>query len=457
MTGVAAGCGACASFSPVRTPDPWERAREIGRSVFEPGFPDRRLSVADFGAVGDGVTKNTNSFAEAIKACADAGGGHVVVPAGRYLTGPIHLASNIDLHVQKEAVVLFSTDPADYPLAYTRYEGVELWNYSPLIYARGARNVAVTGAGLLNGRASNDYWWPWCGAERFGWEEGAPSQSADRHALFGMAEAGTPVDDRVFGHGHYLRPSFVEFYDCENVLVEGVHIHNSPFWNIHPVLCRNVLVRNVTVFGHGPNNDGCNPESVDGMLIEGCQFDTGDDCIAIKAGRNADGRRLDAPAQNILIRNCTMKAGHGGVVIGSEISGGVDNVFAENCYMSSPDLWYALRFKNNAMRGGVVENIHVRDIEVGQVSRAAITCDFNYEEGENGPYIPVVRDVTVEHLHVKNAGRVLDIQGLPGAPVRNITLRDCSFDGVDEKSIVRFAEGLSLTNVCVNGQSVTSL
>jgi polygalacturonase len=422
-----------------------------------PRFPARRLSVVDFGAVGDGVTRSTIAFAKAIKACADAGGGQVVVPTGRYLTGPIRLAANIDLHVEKEAVILFSKDPADYPLVYTRYEGVELWNYSPLIYARGARNVAVTGAGLLNGQASNDDWWPWCGAERFGWEEGLGSQSSDRQNLFRMAEEGIPVEERVFGHGHYLRPSFMEFYDCENVLVEGVHVHNSPFWNIHPVLCRNVIVRNVTVFGHGPNNDGCNPESVDGMLIEGCRFDTGDDCIAIKSGRNADGRRLAARARNILIRNCTMKAGHGGVVIGSEISGGVDNVFVENCFMSSPDLWYALRFKNNAMRGGLVENIHVRDIEVGQVSRAAITCDFNYEEGANGPYIPVVRDVTVEHMHVEEAGRVLDIQGLPGAPVRNITLRDCSFNGVRQKSIVTFTEGLTLRNLFVNGQSVTSI
>lgn len=454
MTGVAAGLGACAPRSPAGAAGPWQRAQDIGRSVNAPRFPDRRMSVTDFGAVGDGVTMNTDAFAAAIGACANAGGGHVVVPAGRYLTGPVHLASDIDLHVAEGAVILFSTDPADYPLAHTRYEGVELWNYSPLIYARGAKNVAVTGAGLLDGQASNDHWWPWCGAERFGWREGIGDQSAGRQTLFRMAEDGVPVEERVFGQGHYLRPCLMEFYGCENVLVAGVNIYNSPFWNIHPVLSTNVIIRDVTVFGHGPNNDGCNPESVDGMLIEGCRFDTGDDCIAIKSGRNADGRRLDTPARNILIRNCTMKAGHGGVVIGSEISGGVHHVFAENCYMSSPDLWYALRFKNNAMRGGVVENIHIRDIEVGQVSRAAITCDFNYEEGADGPYVPVVRDVTVERLRVEKAGRVLDIQGLPGAPVRNITLRDCSFDGVHEESLVTHTKGLTLQNVRVNGQLV---
>ena len=457
MTGAALGLGACASLPPTSAAGPWRHAQDISRSVTSPRFPARRMAITDYGAVGDGATKNTEAFAKTIKSCANAGGGHVVVPAGRYLTGPIHLASNINLHVEEGAVILFSTDPADYPLAYTRYEGVELWNYSPLIYARGAQNVAVTGAGLLDGQASNDHWWPWCGAERFGWEEGIGSQSADRRALFHMAEEGVPVEDRVFGRGHYLRPSFIEFYDCDNALVEGVRVHNSPCWNIHPVMSRNVIVRNVSVLGHGPNNDGCNPESVDGMLIEGCTFDTGDDCIAIKSGRNADGRRIATPAKNILIRNCTMKAGHGGVVIGSEISGGVHHVFAENCYMNSPDLWYALRFKNNAMRGGVVEDIHIRDIEVGQVGRAAITCDFNYEEGGNGPYIPVLRNLTIERLRVEKAGRVLDVQGLPGAPVHNITLRDCSFNGVHEESIISHTERLSIQNVRVNGQSVSKM
>ena len=240
-------------------------------------------------------------------------------------------------------------------------------------------------------------------------------------------------------------------------MVEGVSLKDSPFWNIHPVLCRDVIVRGVTVTGQGPNNDGCNPESVDGMLIDDCYFDTGDDCIAIKSGRNADGRRLATPSQNIVISGCQMRAGHGGVVIGSEISGGVHHVFAENCQMDSPDLWYALRFKNNAMRGGKVEDIYACDIEVGQVAFAAITCDFNYEEGADGPFVPELNNLVVERLQVKQAGRVLDSQGLPGAPVRNIKLIDCSFDGVTDPSIVTQTRGLVLDNVRVNGEQVSSL
>ncbi|WP_051882101.1 glycoside hydrolase family 28 protein [Parvularcula oceani] len=436
---------------------PWAQAEKIAARVQAPTFPDRTVSVLASGAAADGETADTVAFARAIEQCAEDGGGRVLVPPGRYRTGAIHLRSNVELHLERGAHILFSTDPADYPLVLTRYEGVELYNYSPLIYARDAENVAVTGQGILHGGADTEHWWPWCGAERFGWREGEPSQTADRDTLFEMAERGVPVEERVFGTDHFLRPSFIEFYRCANVAVRGVRLEAAPFWNLHPVLCRNVLVEDVTVAGHGPNNDGCNPESVDGMVIQRCHFDTGDDCIAIKSGRNADGRRLSVPARNILVRRCEMKAGHGGVVIGSEISGGAHSVFVEDCRMDSPDLWYALRFKNNAMRGGVIEDVFVRNVDVGRVGRAAITCDFNYEEGADGPFTPVLRRLVVDGLRVEHAIRVLDLQGLPGAPVRDIVLRDCAFGGVIEPSIIAHTEGLRLEDVRVNGRPVRRL
>jgi polygalacturonase len=223
------------------------------------------------------------------------------------------------------------------------------------------------------------------------------------------------------------------------------------------VLCRNIILRGVDIFGHGPNNDGVDPESVDHMLIENCSFDTGDDCIAVNSGRNADGRRLNTPSQNILVRNCRMKEGHGGVVVGSQISGGARWLFAENCQMDSPDLWYAIRFKNNALRGGLLENFYYRDIDVGQVGRAAITCDFNYEEGPNGPFLPQLRNVVVERLRVKSAVRVLDSQGIPQASVGDITLRDCEFNGVTQPSIVKYTRSVKLEQVRVNNQLVQEL
>lgn len=443
------------------TPDPWDRAREIARRVQAPVFSGRLFDIVAFGAKGDGRAPATQALAAAIEACARAGGGRVLVPAGRFLTGAVHLQSNVELHLAEGATLAFSTDPADYPMVFTRWEGIELINYSPFVYAHGQRNIAITGKGTLDGQADAQHWWSWKGkwggTVDHGWREGMPDQRKARAILFQMAEDNVPVEKRRFGDGHFLRPSFVQPYACENVLIEGVRLIRSPFWNIHPVLCRNVILRNVRVEGHGPNNDGCDPESVDHMLIEGCAFDTGDDCIAVNSGRNADGRRLGVPSQNILVRDCLMRQGHGGVVVGSQISGGARWVFAENCRMDSPDLWYAIRFKNNALRGGLLENFYYRDIQVGRVGRAAITCDFNYEEGANGPFKPRLRNVVVERLRAEAAVRVIDSQGLPGAPVEGIALRDCDFRGVTQPSIVRHTERLRLEGVRVNGRAVESL
>ncbi|MDN4501448.1 glycoside hydrolase family 28 protein [Alteromonadaceae bacterium BrNp21-10] len=448
------------SFTPLTnlsTNDPWQRADQIRHALHDPIIPKQVFNVLEYGAIGDGLTINTAAFANAINTCAKAGGGRITIPAGQYLTGAIHLQSNIELHVESGAVLLFSTNPKDYPTVFSRYEGVEVYNYSALIYARDCENIAITGKGLLHGQAADENWWSWCGSPKFGWQPGMPRQTEDRDLLFNMAEQGIAVEKRVFGLGHYLRPSLIEFYNCKNVLIEDVSLQDSPFWNIHPILCQNVIVRGVNVTGHGPNNDGCNPESVNTMLIENCRFDTGDDCIAIKSGRNADGRRLATPSKNILINQCQMKAGHGGVVIGSEISGDVHHVFIEHCQMDSPDLWYALRFKNNAMRGGRIANIYARDIEVGQVTFAAITCDFNYEEGANGQFTPELYNLNVQRLHVQNAVRVLDSQGLLGAPISGIHLKDCSFHGVSEKSIVKHTRELTLDNVQINGKTIHSL
>lgn len=436
--------------------DPWLRAAAIARTVRAPVFPKRTFSIVEHGARGDGRTIATDAFARAIAACVAAGGGRVLVPAGRYLTGAIRLKSNVELHLADGATILFSTDPAHYPHVLTRWEGVEMIGLSPLIYAYGETNVAVTGKGLLDGQAGPDAWWNWSGAERYGWKAGTPNQRAPRMQLMQMAESGVPVEKRIFGADSRLRPVMLQTYACRNVLIDGIRIRNAPFWNIHPVLCRNVIVRGVDVYGHGPNNDGCDPESVDMMLIENCTFNTGDDCIAIKSGRNADGRRLATPSQNILVRDCMMKDGHGGITIGSEISGGCRWVFGERNRMDSPDLWYAFRFKNNAMRGGLLEHFFFRDTEIGQVGRAVVTADFNYEEGAKGPFKPVLRDVVIERVKVAQAGQVLDLQGLVSDSVSDVTLRDCQFNGVARPDVVRNTQRLKMENVAVNGTPAKS-
>jgi polygalacturonase len=232
---------------------------------------------------------------------------------------------------------------------------MELMNYSPLVYAYGEENIALTGSGTLDGQASETSWWPWKGAWKTHAEwASVPNQLAARARLIDMVEHGVPVAQRVFGEGDHLRPQFIQPYGCRNVLIEGVTLLRAPMWQVHPVLCTNVTVRGLHISSHGPNNDGCNPESCRDVLIENTYFDTGDDCIAIKSGRNADGRRLAVPSENIVIRNCRMKDGHGGVTIGSEMSGGVRNVFVESCDMDSPELERALRLKTNALRGGFI-------------------------------------------------------------------------------------------------------
>jgi polygalacturonase len=433
----------------------WDLVPEILARIRAPEFPARAFVVTDFGAVADGATLATEAFRRAIEACHNAGGGRVVVPQGRFLTGPIHLKSNVNLHVDSGATVAFSQNPAHYlPAVFTRWEGVELMGYSPLIYAWEAENVAVTGEGVLDGQADCAHWWPWKGRTECGWKEGDPRQHEARDRLFQMAEQGVPVEQRVFADGSYLRPQFIQPYRCRNVLIEGITIRNSPMWEVHPVLCQNVTVRGVKIDTHGPNNDGCDPESCRDVLIENCYFDTGDDCIALKSGRNADGRRLGVPIENVVIRNCRMKDGHGGVTIGSEISGGARNIFAENCVMDSPHLERALRFKTNAMRGGVIEHVYMRNCTVGQVEDAVVSINYYYEEGDKGDHLPLVRDIEVRNVTSQRSAYALFLRGFPNDPIREVRLVDCTFQNVEKGNVVEHVTGLELERVAINGRLV---
>jgi polygalacturonase len=435
--------------------DPWALVPKILQRIKPPVFPRRDFEITRYGAKGDGQTDCTAAFRQAIAACNKAGGGRVVVPVGSFLTGPIHLLSHVNLHVAEGATIKFSQDPKQYlPLVFSRWEGMELMNYSPFIYAFEQQNVAVTGAGTLDGQSDRTHWWPWKGNAEGGWQKGQPNQAKARDALTEMVERGVPVSQRVFGEGHYLRPQFIQPYRCKNVLIEGVTIINSPMWEIHPVLCTNVTVQGVKIKSHGPNNDGCDPESCTDVLIKDCTFDTGDDCIAVKSGRNADGRRINVPCENIVIQGCEMKDGHGGVTIGSEISGGVRYLFAENCRMDSPNLDRALRFKNNAARGGVLEHIYMRDVQVGHVADAVVSVDFYYEEGEKGRFTPVVRNVGVRNVRSGKSKYALYLRGFKNAPIAGIHIEDSTFDNVAKPNVVEHVETITLKDVRINGRLV---
>ncbi len=426
----------------------WQRVPEILKRIVPPDFARKNFPITDFGAVEGGKVLCTEAIRKAIDACAQAGGGHVVVPKGIFLTGAVHLKSNVDLHLSEGAVLRFSTDPKDYlPVVHVRWEGSDAMNYSPLIYAYGEENVALTGKGVLDGQADARHWWPW---------KKLSNDPNSRPLLMKMNDEKTPLGKRVFGEGHYLRPTFVEFYECKNVLIKDVKLERAPFWFLHPVLCSNVTVDRVETDSNGPNTDGCDPESCDDVLIQNCVFNNGDDCIAIKSGRNNDGRIPNIPAKNIIVRDCTMKDGHGGVSIGSEISGGCSDVFIENCRLSSPNLDQAIRIKSNAKRGGVVSDIYARDLKIGEVKVAILRVDLKYDppEAKGYSFYPVVKDVFVQNVNTSRSEYGLYLTGLPESKISDVVVKDCRFDGVREGNSIEDAVGVKLENVYMNGKKI---
>ena len=430
----------------------------LSGSIRQLTFPDRSFDITRYGASPKATAaKNQQAINKAIEACSKAGGGKVVVPSGTWNTGAIRLKSHVNLVVEKGATLLFAFDTKLYPLVLTRWEGLDLWNYSPCIYAYDERDVAITGEGTIDGNGSNETWWPMCGKDRFGWTEQTPeSQKTSRPQLLKMAEDGVDVSERRFGQGHGLRPQLINLYKCEGILIEGVTLLRSPFWVIHPLLSRDVTVRGVKIWNEGPNGDGCDPESCDRVLIENCVFHTGDDCIAIKSGRNADGRKWNVPSENIIVKGCTMEDGHGGVVIGSEISGGCKNVFVENCKMDSPNLDRVLRIKTNTCRGGIIENIFFRNVEVGQCKESVMRINLNYEPKEAccRGFVPTVRNVYMENVTCQKSRYAIRLNGIEEADnIYNIHVKNCQFNGVWDRPIDRSGKShdIYFDNFTVNG------
>ncbi|KAA6475207.1 glycoside hydrolase family 28 protein [Bacillus swezeyi] len=428
------------------------KKEEILRQMTVPVFPNRHFDVTEFGADASGKADSTAAIQRAIDEAHQAGGGTAIVPKGVFRSGALRLKSNVELHIEQGAVIKFSQNPDDYlPVVLTRFEGVELYNYSPLIYAYEAENIALTGKGTLDGQGDEEHWWPWKRGTN-----GQPSQEKDRDALFEMAERNVPVEERRFGKGHYLRPNFIQPYRCQNILIEDVTVLNSPMWQVHPVLCENVTVDGVKVVGHGPNTDGVNPESCKNVVIKHCHFDNGDDCIAVKSGRNADGRRINIPAENIVIENNEMKDGHGGVTIGSEISGGVNNIFAEGNLMDSPNLDRALRIKTNSVRGGILENIYFHKNVVKSLKREVIAIDMEYEEGDAGNFKPVVRDIEVDQLKSTGGQYGIRVLAYDHSLVTGLKVTDSKIDGVEIPMELKNVKDPVFLNLYINGKRYDS-
>ena len=442
----------CLLFPMFTYADHWDEAKykQIEQSIQQPQINGRDYDITKFGAKPEATAaQNQKAIQKAIDKCSKKGGGRVIVPAGKtFKTGAISLKSHVNLHVEEGAVLLFTFEPELYPIVETSWEGLECFNLSPCVYAFKQTDIAVTGKGPIDGSGSKETWWPWCGAPKFGWKEGIISQKIEaRPRLLKNGEDGIPMyneqgqrsPERVFGPKDGLRPQLVSFNKCERILLEDVTLLRSPFWVIHPLHSTDITVRRVKMINDGPNGDGCDPECCDRVLIEDCFFNTGDDCIAIKSGRNRDGRERNMPSKNIIIRNCEMKNGHGGVVVGSEISGGCQNVYAHDCVMDSPNLDRVLRIKTNSCRGGIIENINMRNIKVGQCAEAVVKINLDYEHNEiccRG-FNPTVRNINVENVTCnKSKYGVLVIALDTICNVYDVNIKNCQFNGVAQGNMI---------------------
>lgn len=452
-------------FPLIALADGWNEAeyRAIERSIEQPKIAKRTVVITKFGAkTTASAAQNQQAIHRAIAYLAKQGGGKVVVPAGKWQTGALRLASGIELVVSKDALLQFVFDRSLYPLVKTSWEGMMCWNYSPCIYSYGADDVVVSGEGTIDGGGSNETWWPMCGKQVFGYVKGVTKEaqvSGSRRRLQQLAEDDVPWDERRFGSGQGLRPQLINFVKGNRVRVSGVTLLHSPFWVIHPLLCKNVIVDGVKIWNEGPNGDGCDPEACENVLIQNTHFHTGDDCIAIKSGRNNDGRMWNKPSRNIIIRNCVMEDGHGGIVIGSEISGGCKNVYAEDCTMDSPHLDRVLRIKTNNCRGGRIENINMRRVKVGQCKEAVVKINLDYEPEEPcyRGFEPEVRDVNIEDVTCRKSAYGVLIVGRDSVEnVSDIRLKDCVFNGIGRENvkITGKTRNVKFDNVMMNGSLV---
>ena len=437
--------------------------KRIEQSIQLPKIAERQFLITSFGAKTTATAaQNQKAINRVISLVSKKGGGKVIIPKGTWNTGAIELKSHVNLVLEEGATLHFAFEPKLYPLVRTSWEGLACWNYSPCIYAYKATDIAITGKGTIDGGGNNDTFWQWNGSPRFGYKEGVTKESqklGSRSKLLKMAEDGVPFNERKFGMGYGLRPQLVNMVHCERILIKDVKMINSPFWVIHPLLSKNITVDGVYVWNEGPNGDGCDPEACENVLIQNCVFHTGDDCIAIKSGRNNDGRLWNQPSKNIIIRNCKMEDGHGGVVIGSEISGGCENVYAENCVMDSPHLERILRIKTNNCRGGQVQNINMRNVVVGQCKEAVVKINLDYERKEicYRGFEPIVNNVNVENVTCQKSDYGVLIIGRDSLEnVYDINIKNCKFDGVVKEpvKITGKTRNVKFDNLVINGSLV---
>ena len=422
-----------------------------------PAIPDMKVCLTDFGAVGNGTTLCTEAFAKAIDQLYKAGGGHLIVPRGVWYTGPIVLRSNIDLHLEKGAVIQFAADDSLYPIIETSFEGLDTRRCQSPLSANGATNISITGHGVIDG--NGQYWRPvkkskvtdehWKrllavpGSVTIRPDYWVPSESFARgNEGANMNVPNAKTDAEWEAVRRFVRPVMVSLVRCKNVLLQGVIFQNSPAWNLHPLMCENIIIDELLVRNpaYAQNGDALDLESCTNALILNSRFDAGDDGICLKSGKDADGRRRAVPCANVVVDGCTVFAGHGGFVVGSEMSSGIKNIMVRNCQFLGTDV--GLRFKSTRGRGGIVENIFIDGISMTDIKTDALTFNMYYggksvaevmadgDKPDNTTSMPVTeetpvfRNIDIRNVVCNNAGRAMEFNGLPEMPIRGISLQN---------------------------------
>lgn len=458
--------------------------------VTRPLFPAREVNLKDFGAIGDGSSLCTDAFAKAIEALSQQGGGKLVVPQGVWFTGPIVMKSNINLHLEKGAIILFSPDENLYPFINTSFEGLETRRCQSPISGHNLENVAITGQGAIDG--NGEYWRPlkrqkvteaqWKAITSRGgaykradyWFPSEGALKADNNANMNIPQ-NVESEEEWNSMKRFLRPVMVSLVGCKNVWLDGVIFQNSPAWNIHPLMCENVLIENVLVRNpaYAQNGDGLDLESCKNALIVNSTFDVGDDGICIKSGKDEDGRKRGIPCENVIVNGCTVFKGHGGFVVGSEMSGGVRNIKVSDCQFLGTDV--GLRFKSARGRGGVVENIYISNMSMFDIQTDVITFDLYYggksavevlndgdekkqqkvEAFQVDETTPCFRNIFIDHVICRTARRAAYFNGLPEMPVENIQIRDMEVNNAEQGIVINRTKDVSLENIKVEAKGHT--
>jgi len=453
LTGVVASCSKPMAETPLAPPSPQD---SLVATFAQTSFPDWEIGVEPAAAGGSSLTM----LQQAIDSCSMLGGGKVVVSAGEYqLDGTLWLKSNVNLHLTEGAYLRFSGKADDFlPTVLTRFEGTELYGHSPMICAYHQYNIAITGQGTIDGQAGIEMGqWGWDPAAHSGVQlHGAPGVLPEKPYVAQLRQMGeelTPVSSRQFGSGTKLRPTLVEPLGCSRVLIEGITLKDSPFWTIHPLYCDNVIVRRVTIDSYYPNNDGCDPESSSNVLIEDCTFCCGDDAVAIKSGRDADGRRVGRPSENIVIRRCKFQSQCNGLCIGSEMSGGVQNIWVDSVEIGT--VKNALYFKSNRDRGGFIRGVHVSHVTIEKAHGAILRFETNYFGYRGGNYTAQYEDFDIEHVQAGEAGSyAIYYDGNAEKPIRDIRVADFHVGKAPLPYYLYKTENCTFDHCTVNGAEV---